>query len=293
MGKNEPSDSEVESEKLSESEEEEEEEEPVNPSKNVAKQGISHYEKQRLSRIAENKARMEALGLHKMATSFMGSAQKSIQSRKTNHRKGKGKVIDDDDDYRPNDDDDVADDQDEDVDDFEEDENDEDFLECKTSSKSRRNKVKNKGSKPKKKIPCQPHFDSADNIGEVDDELTQAIALSLQNSVEDATLKERKGNANMQEDPGKRKRKKSFNDRVKMTEDEVVLHFFQLDAAGNGCLTVRDLRNIATAHDFTWTDKELAAMIHCFDSDGDAKLNLDDFRKIVSRCNMIRGSENH
>ncbi|KAF2303503.1 hypothetical protein GH714_018838 [Hevea brasiliensis] len=59
--------------------------------------------------------------------------------------------------------------------------------------------------------------------------------------------------------------------------------------AGRGLLTVRDLQRVATAHDFTWTDRELTDMIHCFDSDGDGKLNLDDFRKIVCRCNMIRG----
>ncbi|KAJ6679425.1 hypothetical protein OIU79_019228 [Salix purpurea] len=49
--------------------------------------GITEYEKQRLSRIAENKARMEALGLNKMATSLMGSVQKSRQ------RKGKQKFL--------------------------------------------------------------------------------------------------------------------------------------------------------------------------------------------------------
>lgn len=56
--------------------------------------GVSDYEKQRLSRIAENRARMEALGLPNIASSFLGSAQ--IVSNK---KKGKKKV--DDDDYRP------------------------------------------------------------------------------------------------------------------------------------------------------------------------------------------------
>lgn len=59
--------------------------------------GVSEYEKQRLSRIAENKARMEALGLRKMASSLTGSARSSRMKNK-----GKGKVVvEDDEDYRP------------------------------------------------------------------------------------------------------------------------------------------------------------------------------------------------
>ncbi|KAF9668788.1 hypothetical protein SADUNF_Sadunf14G0039800 [Salix dunnii] len=160
--------------------------------------GITEYEKQRLSRIAENKARMEALGLNKMATSLMGSVQKSRQ------RKGKQKF------------------------------------------------GKRKSSKPEK-TPVQKHVSSADYIYGDDDELMQAIALSLRDSVNNATPKERKVDAHVQEDTGRRKRKKSF------------------DEAGKGAITMRDLRRVANAHDFTWTDRELADMIHCFDGDRDGK----------------------
>ncbi|KAE8734472.1 hypothetical protein F3Y22_tig00000764pilonHSYRG00117 [Hibiscus syriacus] len=83
-----------------------------------------------------------------------------------------------------------------------------------------------------------------------------------------------------------------FTSRTQMTEDEMVVHFFQFDEAGKGSISTRDLRRVAIAHDFIWTDEELTDMIHCFDTDGDGKLNLDDFRKIVSRCNMLRTSEN-
>ncbi|KAG6749342.1 hypothetical protein POTOM_046386 [Populus tomentosa] len=156
----------------------------------------------------------------------------------------------------------------------------------------------------------------------------QAIALSLHDSVNDATPKERKVDAQVQEDAGRRKRKKSFSSRVQMTEDDLILHFFQFDEAGKGAITMRDLRRVAIAHDFTWTDKELADMILCFDGDGDGKsfilhlfntcfkvnytslswlliiisskvlntlvneLTLDDFRKIAGRCNMLQSSEN-
>lgn len=43
--------------------------------------------------------------------------------------------------------------------------------------------------------------------------------------------------------------------------------------AGKGAITMRDLRRVAIAHDFTWIDKELADMIHCFDGDGDGKVS--------------------
>lgn len=36
---------------------------------------------------------------------------------------------------------------------------------------------------------------------------------------------------------------------------------------------MRDLRRVAIAHDFMWTDKELAEMIQCFDTDGDGKVS--------------------
>ncbi len=81
------------SESESESESEEFQQQPQIPSTTNGV-GVTDYEKQRLSRIAENRARMEALGLPNIASSFLGSAQ--IVSNK---KKGKKKV--DDDDYRP------------------------------------------------------------------------------------------------------------------------------------------------------------------------------------------------
>ncbi|TYJ08634.1 hypothetical protein E1A91_A11G088300v1 [Gossypium mustelinum] len=254
-------------------------------------QGISEYEKQRLARIAENRARMEALGLPKIASSLMGSSRNT--SRTSSKIKGKRKVIDDDEDYRPNDN---EDDHDEDDDDKLDGDDEEEFLGSKTpQTQSRKNKVKNKGSKSKKKASVQKHLSSSDYIDDGDDELMKAIALSLKDSgevlgavptdVQDATFTESKGNA-------RSKRKKSFTSRVQMTEDEMVVHFFHFDEAGKGSISMRDLRRVAIAHDFMWTDKDLAEMIQCFDTDGDGKLDLDDFRKIVSRCNMLRTSDN-
>ncbi|XP_010661681.1 uncharacterized protein LOC100262506 [Vitis vinifera] len=281
-----------------ETEENSSSDEPGNPN-NGETQAISEYEKQRLSRIAENRARLEALGLPKMASSLMGSVQ--LKQKQKQKQKGKAKVVEDED-YTPpvaeegssssNGDDD----------------DDEKEFAGGRSSGARVQKVKNRTSKPKKKVPVQKISSNSEFVDD-DDALKQAIALSLKDcpvatdrlqsgpsqssdaGVLDDTKSERKGKAQIQEGSGRRKRKKPITSRVQMTEDELVIHFFQFDEAGKGGITLRDLQRMAYTHDFTWTDKEMADMIHCFDSDGDGKLSLEDFQKIVSRCNMLQRSE--
>lgn len=71
--------------------------EPENP-RNGETQAVSEYEKQRLSRIAENRARLEALGLPNMASSLMGSSQ--LKQKQRQKQKGKTKVGEDED-YAP------------------------------------------------------------------------------------------------------------------------------------------------------------------------------------------------
>ncbi|KAG8363398.1 hypothetical protein BUALT_Bualt19G0018200 [Buddleja alternifolia] len=255
------------------------------------------YEKQRLNRIEENKSRMEALGLHKMANSFMESVQKT--QKKKNEKKGKAKMVDEDEEYNPTEDDEEMS--------FSDDENDEDF------SVSQKKKVKKNTSTPKKGAHIQkPLFDS-DFIDDDDDALMKAIALSLQDSAELLGVKNNSpshGNIatsktpathiidtksdkrnDILEDSGKRKRKKPITSRVQMSEDEMLVHFFQFDETGKGGFTLRDIQRLATAHDFIWSEKEIADMIFCFDSDGDGKINFDDFCKIVGRCNMLKGRE--
>ncbi|CAJ1948638.1 unnamed protein product [Sphenostylis stenocarpa] len=277
------------------------------------KKGVTEYEKQRLSRIAENRARLEALGLPQMALSLKSF---SLHTAK----KGKEKKVkeDDDEEYVPEDEGEAGSSSSSEHD---EDHKDEDFT-TENSSGSRKRKVKNKGSKVKAGVSGKLDVSNSEYIDYDDDEaLRQAIALSLQSSAEGSNLpdknvmninkSEKKGNNQIQEDKGRKKNKKSFASRLQLTEDELIVHFFQLDGklwhaeAGNGTINVRDLQRAATAHDFLWTDKELVDMIRCFDSDGDGKvrikglslillfwleLSLDDFRKIVVRCNMIKGS---
>ena len=82
-----------------ETEENSSSDEPGNPN-NGETLAISEYEKQRLSRIAENRARLEALGLPKMASSLMGSVQLKQKQKQKQKQKGKAKVVEDED-YTP------------------------------------------------------------------------------------------------------------------------------------------------------------------------------------------------
>ncbi|KAF9600513.1 hypothetical protein IFM89_009962 [Coptis chinensis] len=61
------------------------------------KNGVSEYEKKRIERIKENKARLEALRLPSLATSLMGSVEK--KNRKGKEKKGE----EDDEEYKPSD----------------------------------------------------------------------------------------------------------------------------------------------------------------------------------------------
>ncbi|XP_010264258.1 PREDICTED: centrin-1-like [Nelumbo nucifera] len=264
---------------------------------------MSAYEKQRLSRIRENKARLEALGLPTLASSLLRTVEK------TSKRKGKRK--DEDDEYIPSDGDRGVSSS------SEEDNEEEDWKVGDDGSSGYRRASTTKGKKnatamgkSKKKAHIQKHAGASNLVDDDDDDILKAIALSLEGSPEtsgavppghlqnstramtSADLNEQKGGAHIQEDSGRRKRRKMNSSRVQMTEDAVIIHFFQFDEAGKGNISFKDLRRVAVSHDFTWTDKEIADMIHTFDSDGDGKLSLEDFRKIVYRCNMIQGCEN-
>ncbi|XP_009600290.1 uncharacterized protein LOC107802312 isoform X2 [Nicotiana tabacum] len=269
---------------------------------------ITEYEKQRMKRIQENKARMEAMGLHNMATSLMGFSQKP--QKKGKDKKGKKKVVDEDEDYEPAQSEDLLSASGE-----EDEQHDVDY----EVSKSQLKKSKKKTQTPKKRVSNTTVPTDTDFVDD-DDALMQAIALSLQDSsgflnlanevprqVTDAdsahkasnekasskkaSNKKEVGSCNQGDTTWKRKRKQQTRNRVQMTEDDLIMHFFQFDEAGKESISLRDLRRVATSHDFTWSDEELAKMIHCFDSNGDGKLSLDDFRKIVVKCNMIKGSE--
>ncbi|KAL8268359.1 hypothetical protein R6Q59_002157 [Mikania micrantha] len=248
---------------------------------NRGSEKMTEYEKQRLKRIEENKSRMNAMGLDKMASSFMGS----IPISQNQKRKGKKKVsLKDDEEYEPS------------------------AVDEESSSSSgsdnedelcaSRTKPKLKKSTPSKKIS---KLSGISHFVDDDEALMKAIALSLQDSqgfldVENKMPPQRsdanapnvenfkKKQSVHKDDSGKHKRKNMYTSRVQMTEDELILHFFQFDEAGKGGINLRDLQRVAALHDFTWKDDEMEHMIHFFDSNGDGKLSLEDFTKIVERC---------
>nr|XP_025657105.1 uncharacterized protein DDB_G0283697 isoform X2 [Arachis hypogaea] len=195
---------------------------------------VSEYEKQRLSRIAENNAKLEALGLHKMASSLL-------------NRKGKEKLKEEEEELDDHDDDDdeyIPDDDAEEPVSDSSDDKDEEFV-IGNASGSRKRKVKDKGLKMKAKVSGKKHCNRNSEYIDGDDEdeaLRLAIALSLQDSgVEDSSSKhvvknitksEKKRNIQNQEDKERKKNKKLFASRLQMTEDELIVHFFQLDGVG-------------------------------------------------------------
>ncbi|KAL1546482.1 hypothetical protein AAHA92_23075 [Salvia divinorum] len=239
---------------------------------------VSEYEKQRLQRIEYNNRRMEALGLRKMAINLMGSVPKT--QKKSNDKKGNQKIVDEDEEYRPAQ-------EDEEISCSEDDDNE--------FSPSKKTKMKKISTISKKRGPSNLDTDFVDD----DDALMQAIALSLQdtetsgahvlNSAPSDNDK-RKENPSIQ-DRSRKKGRKPITSRVNMNEDEMLIHFFQFDESGRGSFSLRDVQRLAATHDFTWSEKEIADMIYCFDSDGDGKISFDDFRKIVVRCNMLKASE--
>ncbi|XP_057843528.2 uncharacterized protein LOC131052904 [Cryptomeria japonica] len=90
---------------------------------------------------------------------------------------------------------------------------------------------------------------------------------------------------------GKRQKKKTKSiNTIQLTEDEVIAYFFYFDEAGKGKITVRDLERVALAHDFMWSKQELSEMINAFDKDCDRQINLEDFKAIAARCNMVCGT---
>ncbi|XP_026410655.1 uncharacterized protein LOC113305879 [Papaver somniferum] len=267
--------------------------------------GMTEYEKQRLSRIQENRARLEALRLPNLAaTLYSGSKGKIKQHEQKKGKVGKKSKKDDDDDYvQPSD-------SEEEIrvsssySTSGEDSNEEEFNQINKagSSRSRRPKGKNIQSPKRRKGKKQlrrKNISESDFICDEEKALMQAIALSLEGSeavnqepLQYSNLTKRKGGGKVKENDERRKRIKPNTSRVQMTEDQVIIHFFQFDEAGKGSITKRDLQRVATEHDFSWSDEEMAAMIHCFDSDGDGKLSLEDFRKIAYRCNLVQSHAN-
>ncbi|XP_042493786.1 uncharacterized protein LOC122073293 [Macadamia integrifolia] len=184
--------------------------------------GVPEYERQRLSRIRENRERLEALGLPILASNLLGSFKKQYK------RKGKGKKSIDEE-YQPSfDEDDGASTSSEE--DNEEEDGKVGVDVPSGSSRASTRKGKSKGSlrtgKAKKTVTLQKHASESNYIDD-DAAVQKAIALSLEGLTGVSDMERREGH--IQDDGGKKKRRKKQTARVQMTEDEVILHFYQFD----------------------------------------------------------------
>ncbi|RCV34710.1 hypothetical protein SEVIR_7G190400v4 [Setaria viridis] len=266
-------------------------------------ESLTEYERQRLSRIRENEARLEALGLRCLAASPLLRNPSPPAAAKGKQKK---RSADEDEEYVPSDDGRGGDDEEESSSGSEQDE--EMDGDGKSASRSRAKGKKTKLSKSGKPTKITPTKGSSSFADFVDDDaaLQQAIALSLAESSEksvttmgaetsstvkgssEGTSNKNNGKTSIQDSAKNRKIKILGKSRIQLTEDDVVAFFFSFDEVGKGYITPWDLERMATINDFIWTDSEISKMIRCFDSDGDGKINLEDFRSIIARCNMLQ-----
>ncbi|XP_052151977.1 uncharacterized protein LOC127770351 [Oryza glaberrima] len=265
---------------------------------------MNDYERQRLARIRENEARLQALGIRRLAASPLLHSPASSAGGKG---KRKSRAADADEEYLPSD---GGEDDEEEESSSTSDQDGEEEEDAEASSRSRK-KGKKKVLNSGKSSQVTHRKENAHLADSVDDDaaLQQAIALSLAESLENSvpamsgetpstgmkgsgSTPCKKNNTVPIQDSAKTMRiKKQGKSRIQLTEDDVVAFFFSFDEVGKGYITPWDLERMATVHDFIWTDSEISKMIHCFDSDRDGKINLEDFRTIVSRCNMLQEPE--
>ncbi|KAL6007852.1 hypothetical protein ACLOJK_033356, partial [Asimina triloba] len=220
--------------------------------------GVIEYEKQRLQRIRENRAKMEAFGLPKLSSAVLGPALSQRKGVEKGKKKGASKVKDEDDEYRPPEGAAVESSSSE-----EDEEDDRTASGLRRGSNRKGKKVSSaRMAKAQKIFPVNRDIKGTD-LADDDAALQQAIALSLEGlpdkpgkNVDNDSLKGRKETIDIPEATRGRKRRKS-NDCCA--------------EAGKGNITLRDLKKVANAHDFDWTDKDLSDMIDCFDNNRDGK----------------------
>ncbi|KAJ1272020.1 hypothetical protein BS78_06G171200 [Paspalum vaginatum] len=205
---------------------------------------MTEYERQRLSRIRENEARLEALGLRGLAASPL------LRNPSPAAAKGKPKKrsADEDEEYVPSEDGGGEEEEEEESSsgsgrDSEVDE------EGKSAYRSRAKGKKKKISKSGKSTKSTPTQGGASFADLVDDDaaLQQAIALSLAESskkpvpatgaetsstatrASEGTPQKNNGKASVRDSAKNRKIKKMGKSRIQLTEDDVVAFFFSFD----------------------------------------------------------------
>ncbi|EFJ26823.1 hypothetical protein SELMODRAFT_412625 [Selaginella moellendorffii] len=123
-----------------------------------------------------------------------------------------------------------------------------------------------------------------------DFDLQEAIALSLE-EVHDGSLIDSRTKAvkkSVKEDSKRRKKPAARGSFHLSTKDIDIL--YHAIVQGRRGLSLRELQQAASAHNFTWTKQELQDMIRIFDTDQDGmflQLNLDEFLNMSTRCHIL------
>nr|XP_035818949.1 uncharacterized protein LOC100282842 isoform X1 [Zea mays] len=206
---------------------------------------LTEYEKQRLSRIRENEARLEALGLRSLAASPL------LRNSSPGTAKGKQKKrsVDEDEEYVPSD----SGGEEKDESSSESAQDEEVDGEGKSASMSRAKGKKRKLSKSGKSTKNTPTKGSASFAEVVDDDtsLQQAIALSLAEYSEkpvtslgaetsstvtraSESTPQKNSKASIQDSAKNKKIKKLGKSRIQLSEDDVVQFFFSFDDKPRG-----------------------------------------------------------
>lgn len=220
---------------------------------------LTDYEKQREHRIKENAAKLAALKLPTLASSFWSSPSLGRPQKGSRKRKGK-----EDEDYMPND----------------------------SGSNSDTDDSNNNEEASYPGIQQDANADDDE-----DRALQQALALSLETSVDDITgvrsrvSQTRKNKRHVSNKNDKTKKRKKGQQEQQFTNDDIAAIFSLIDEQGKGKFSATDLNRVARLHDFTWSKQEISDMIDIFDHNKDGQLDLLEFQDVFGRTGMLKTPE--
>ncbi|XP_002993071.2 uncharacterized protein LOC9652239 [Selaginella moellendorffii] len=255
---------------------------------------MSAYEKVRQERIRANNARLAELGLRDLARDIASQVQAPAREAKPAKPSTSAGPVRRSDRLRAiksNKNEEVSDESDEEmivtreIRDEEEDyvpPADEEHV-SEDSSDGEHMSEDEESNQPKTEEVVNSHLDFKQD----EDDLQEAIALSLE-EVHDGSLIDSRTKAvkkSVKEDSKRRKKPAARGSFHLSTKDIDIL--YHAIVQGRRGLSLRELQQAASAHNFTWTKQELQDMIRIFDTDQDGMLNLDEFLNMSTRCHIL------
>lgn len=239
-----------------EEKETEEEEEKIDSDGDERHLLLTDYEKQREHRIKENAAKLAALNLPTLASSFLSSPSLGRPQKGSSKRKGK---------------------------------EDEDYMPIDSGSNSDTDDSNNNEEEA-----CPGIQQDANADDDEDQALQQALALSLEASADDITgIRTRvsqtpKNKRHVSNKNDKTKKRKKGQQEQQFTNDDIAAIFSLIDEQGKGKFSAADLKRVARLHDFNWSKQEIADMIDIFDHNKDGQLDLLEFQGVFGCTDMLK-----